>query len=80
MKTKSKPRLETGFLMSIHIKNKIHDKFCKAKDNQRKELLYQSSRQKYSCKPYKKSKEIYCKLYFQENKNNLVKVWNGINK
>ena len=28
----------------------------------------------------KKSKEIYCKLYFQENKNNLVKVWNGINK
>ena len=26
----------------------------------------------------KKSKEIFYNLFFQENKNNLVKVWNGI--
>ena len=35
IKTKSKPWLETGFLMSIHIKNKIHDKFCKSKDKEK---------------------------------------------
>ena len=34
--------------------------------------------QKSSLKPNKKSKEIYYKLYFQENKHNLFKVWNRI--
>ena len=41
IKTERKPWLTTGILMSIHIKNKLYNKFCKAKDNQRKELLYQ---------------------------------------
>ena len=41
IKTKSKPQLKAGILTSIHIKNKICNKFYKTKDNQRKELLYQ---------------------------------------
>ena len=40
IKTKTKPQLATGVLTPICIKNKIY-KFCKAKNNQRKELLYE---------------------------------------
>ena len=40
IKSKSKSWLTTGILTSIRIKNKIYDKFCKTKDNQRKELIY----------------------------------------
>ena len=41
IKTKSKPWLTTDILTSINTKNKIYNKFWKAKDKQRKELLYQ---------------------------------------
>ena len=41
IKTKSKPWITTGFLTSILNKNKKYNKFCKTKDQERKDLLYQ---------------------------------------
>ena len=38
IKTKSKPWITTGILTSIRNKNKIYNKFCKAKDQKRKDL------------------------------------------
>ena len=68
-------------MTSIQNKNKIYNKFCKAKDQERKDLLYQQFKNSRNILSYltKKSKENYYKEYFQENKNNLIKVWQGIN-
>ena len=41
IKTKSKPWITTGILTSILNKNKKYNKFCKTKDQERKDLLYQ---------------------------------------
>ena len=41
IKTKSKPWVTTGILTSMRNKNKIYTKFCKAKDQERKDLLQQ---------------------------------------
>ena len=80
IKTKSKPWTTTGILISIQNKHKTYYKFCKAKDQEQKDLLYQKF------KNYRdilwnltnKSKENYYKEHFQENKNNLIKVCQGI--
>ena len=54
--------------------------FCKAKDQERKDLLYQPFKnyRNVISNLRKKSNENYYKEYFQENKNNLIKVWQGI--
>ena len=72
--------LEKHILTSIRNKNKIHNKFCKAKDQDRKDLLYQQFKNYRNILSNftKKSKENYYKEYFLENKNNLIKVWQGI--
>ena len=64
----------------IRNKNKIYNKFCKAKDQKRKDLLNQQFKnyRNILSNLTKKSKENYFKEYFQENKNNLIKVWKGI--
>ena len=80
IKTKSKPWTTTGILISIQNKHKTYYKFYKAKDQEQKDLLYQKF------KNYRdilwnltnKSKENYYKEHFQENKNNLIKVCQGI--
>ena len=66
--------------MSIQNKNKIYNKFCEAKDPERKKSLHETF------KKYKNiianltriSKEKHYKHYFQENKNNPWKTWQGI--
>ena len=80
IKTKSKPWVTTGILISIRNKNKIYNKFCKAKYQKRKDLLHQQFKnyRNILSNLTKKSKENYYKEYFQENKNNLIKVWKGI--
>ena len=80
IKTKSKPWIKTGILTSIRNKNKIYNKFCKAKDQKQKDLLHQQFKnyRNILSNLTKKSKENYYKEYFQENKNNLIKVWKGI--
>ena len=80
IKTKSKPCITTGILTSIRNKNKTYNKLCKAKDKERKDLLYQQLKnyRNILSNLTKKSEENSYKEYFQENKNNLVKVWQGI--
>ena len=80
IKTKSKPWIPAGILTSIRNKNKIYNKFCKAKYQKRKDLLHQQFKnyRNILSNLTKKSKENYYKEYFQENKNNLIKVWKGI--
>ena len=80
IKTKSKPWVTTVILTSIRNKNKIYNTFCKAKYQKRKDLLHQQFKnyRNILSNLTKKSKENYYKEYFQENKNNLIKVWKGI--
>ena len=79
-KAKSKPWIATDILTLIRNKNKTYNKFCKAKDQKRKDLLHQQFKnyRNILSNLTKKSKENYYKEYFQENKNNLIKVWKGI--
>ena len=67
-------------MTSIRNKNKIYNKFCKAKYQKRKDLLHQQFKnyRNILSNLTKKSKENYYKEYFQENRNNLIKVWKGI--
>ena len=80
IKTKSKQWITTGILTSIWNKNKIHYTFCKARDKEQKDLLHQQFKyyRNILSNLAKKSKENCYKEYFQENKNNLIKVWQGI--
>ena len=80
IKTKSKPWIPAGILTSIRNKNKIYNKFCKAKDQKQKDLLHQQFKhyRNIISNLTKKSKENYYKEYFQENQNNLIKVWKRI--
>ena len=79
IKTKSKLWITTGILTSIQNKNKIWNKFCKAKDQKRKDLLHRQFKNDRNILSSltKKSKENYYKEYFQEN-NNLIKFWKRI--
>ena len=66
--------------MSIKKKNKIYNKFCQAKDPERKKSLHETFK-KYRniiANLTKISKEKHYKNYFQENKNNLCKKWQSI--
>ena len=64
-------------MTSIGNKNKIYNKFCKAKAQKRKDLLHQQFKnyRNILSNLTKKSKENYYKEYFEENKKNLIKVW-----
>ena len=79
-KEAKKPWITKGLLTSIKHKNKIYDKFCRAKDANRKKELYNT------WKAYKnlilnltrRSKESYYKTFFEENKLNSLKMWKAI--
>ena len=63
-------------------KNKIHNKFSQAKDPERKRSLHEMFKKYINiiANLTRISKEENCKNYFQENKNNLYKTWQGIKK
>ena len=50
IKTKSKPWITPGILALIRNKNKIYSKFCKAKDQEQKDLLHQQFNFKFDKK------------------------------
>ena len=66
--------------MYIKKKNKIYNKFCQAKDSERKKSLHEALKkiQKYYSKSHKNKKGEILQNYFQENKNNLCKTWQDI--
>ena len=80
MKTNCRPWITKGIVTSIRKKYKIQSKFLKAKDQTRKKALNQEYKtyKNLLTNIIKKSKENYCKQYFKDNKNNLIKVWKGI--
>ena len=80
LNTKSNPWLTGGILTSVKNENKIYNKFYKANDQTRKQLLHEKFKS-YSnslVNLTRESKENYYKKYFEENKTNLIKVWKGI--
>ena len=79
-KIRSKPWLSSGILTSIKNKNKIYNKFCKAKDQEREQHLQEKFKIYWNslANLTRKSKHNYYKKYFEENKTNLIKVWKGI--
>ena len=80
IKAKTEPWITTGILTSIWNKNKICNKCFKTKYQERKDLRHQQFRnyRNILSNLTKKSKGNFHKEYFQENKYNLMKVWQGI--
>ena len=58
----------------------MDNKFCKAKDQTRKQHLHKKFKTYRNCLTNltRQSKENYYQKYFEENRTNLIKVWKGI--
>ena len=77
LRLKKKPWITSGIQKSIYTKNKLLKKFINKKDPQIKVIFYEQY------KPYrnllstlmKKSKQIYCTKYFENNSNNIKNTW-----
>ena len=69
-----------GILTSIKIKNKIYDKYCRAKDVARKNILHTQFKKYRNTinNLIRISKDSHYKTYFNENKRNSMKVWQGV--
>ncbi|XP_065642863.1 uncharacterized protein LOC136074468 [Hydra vulgaris] len=79
-KTLSKPWITSRIIKSIKIKNKIHKKFIKCK-NQKLKLEYFQRFKSYRNQInnlIRYSKKLYYSKYFNETVNNLRNTWKGI--
>ena len=76
VKLSKKTWITTGILNSIKNKNRIHRKVIRAKDPVRKteNRLYKNQLDKI----LKESKSMHCQKFFEANKLNLRKTWDGI--
>ena len=75
-----RPWITSGILKSIKTKDKLRRKFDRAKDPLRKTAL-ENEYKKYKNqleKILKTSKALYYQKFFENNKTNLYKTWNGI--
>ena len=79
-KLQNKPWISQEILKNINKKNKLYHKFCKAKDPARKEQLHEEFKvlRNTVTNSLRESKENYYRKYFEDNKLNLRKIWNGI--
>ena len=81
-KLRFKPWITKDILRSIKQRDKVYKEMIKAKNSQTKQLklsLYKKYRN-IIVDLLKKSKESYYRKYFEDNKRNCKKVWNGINE
>ena len=81
-KTAAKPWITKGIRKSIQIKNYLQKKSCKTKDSTKKAEL-DAKHKKYKnllTNLTRKSKDSHYKAFFNENKNNALKIWEGIKK
>ena len=81
-KTAAKPWITKGIRKSIQIKNYLKKKSCKTKDSTKKAEL-DAKHKKYKnllTNLTRKSKDSHYKTFFNENKNNASKIWQGMKK
>ena len=80
LKLSKKPWITTGILNSIKNENRIHWKVIRAKDPVRKTNLENNYRlyKKQLDKTLKASKSMHYQKFFEANKLNLRKTWEGI--
>ena len=78
-KLQSKPWLTKGILTLINAKNRIYRKYCRIENQNTKEELYNSF--KLHCNTLNEltrlSKANHYRSYFEENKNKIIKIWDG---
>ena len=81
-KLQNKPWISQEILKNINKKNKLYQKFSKAKDPARKEKLHEEFKvlRNTVTNSLRESKENYYIKYFEDNKLNLHITWNGIKK
>ena len=79
-KRRFKPWITIGILKSLRKRNELHSRYLRAKDHERKQLLY------FRFKAYRnmlvtlirKSKQNHFTKYFSDNIKNLRETWKGI--
>ena len=75
-----KIQIFTDFSKSIETKNKLYRKMCQTKNTFKREKLVNKVKtyKKYILNLTRKSKANHFNNFFQENKLNLFKTWEGI--
>ena len=81
-KLQNKPWVTKGLLKSIETKNRLYRKMCRTKNPLKREELVNKVKtyKKYILSLTRKSKANHFNNFFQENKLNLFKTWEGIRK
>ena len=81
-KLQNKPWVTKGLLKSIETKNRFYRKMCWTKNPLKREELVNKVKtyKKYILSLTRKSKANHFNNFFQENKLNLFKTWEGIRK
>ena len=76
----SKPWITKGIRTSIKVKHKIYKRTCREKDPTKKETLFNKMKtyRNYVLMLIRKSKDLYYKQFFDENKKNSMKIWKAI--
>ena len=79
-KLENKPWISQEIPKNKNKKNNLYYKFCKAKDPARKDQLHEEFKvlRNTVMNSLRESKENYYGKYFEDNKLNLRKIWNGI--
>ena len=79
-KTAGKPWITKGILTSIKIKNKINNKFCRARNETIKNQLLIQLKKSHNLITTltKKSEDSHFETLFDENKKDSLKIWQGI--
>jgi hypothetical protein len=79
-KSLSKPWITNGIITSIKIKNKLHKKFIKCRNENLKLQYFQKIKyyRNQISNLLRYSKKTYYSTYFNQNLNNLKNTWKGI--
>ena len=81
-KLRNKPWVTKGLLKSFETKNRLIGKMCQTKNPLKREELVNKVKtyKKYILSLTRKSKANYFNNFYQENKLNILKTWEGIRK
>ena len=79
-KNRFKPWITHGILKSLKKRSDLHSRYLRAKDPERKQLIYHRFKiyRNMLVKLIKKSKENHFSKYFSDNVKNLRQTWKGI--